>query len=84
MKKTSGWIPYNYILWESQLKIKRNSNETPAEFHNRLFKDNIIDETAKKILSEVEDFIDELAFKSNADKPGINKKIKKLLSSINI
>ncbi|MBQ3644431.1 MAG: transglutaminase domain-containing protein [Candidatus Riflebacteria bacterium] len=84
MRKTSGWIPYNYILWENQLKIKRNSNETLAEFHNRLFKDNIIDETAKKILSEVEDFIDELAFKSNADKPGINKKIKILLSSIKI
>ena len=84
MRKTSGWIPYNYILWETQLKIKRDPNETPAEFHNRLFKDNIIDETAKKILSEVEDFINELAFRSNANKSDINKKIKNLLSSIKI
>ncbi len=83
-KKSSPWIPFCYKIWETKLNNKRNPNETPAEFHNRLFKEKIINEDSRKELKEVENLIDEYAFKKNANKYSINKQINRLLQNIKI
>ena len=84
LKKSSPWIPFCYQLWELKLKHKRNSNETPAEFHKRLWKEKLINDDSRKLLKEVEELIDEYAFKKNVNKFSINREINRLLLNIKI
>ena len=81
-KKSSHWIPFSYLLWENKLHKKRHNSETPSEFHKRLLKENAINSSDKEILTQVEQLIDEYAFKKDANKSKINKEIKTLLRSI--
>ena len=81
---SSHWIPFSYIVWEKKLKTTRRPNETPYEFHNRLLKEKIINDESRKILMEVENLIDELAFKANVDKRKTSKEITNLLHSIRV
>ena len=78
------WLPFSYILWENKSNYMRKLNETPLEYHNRLFADKIINEESRDILRKVEELIDELAFKSSADKSGISFAIKNLLRKVKI
>ncbi len=78
------WLPLSYYIWESKSNYIRKANETPFEYHNRLFANKVIDEKAREVLKNVEELIDELAFRSGADKSGISSKIKKLLKEVKI
>ena len=78
------WLPLSYIIWEGKSNYIRKLNETPLEYHNRLFANNVIDENSREVLRKVEELIDELAFKPGADKSGISSTIKKLLKQVKI
>ena len=78
------WLPLSYILWEGKSNYIRKLNETPLEYHNRLFANNVIDEKSREVLRKVEELIDELAFKPGADKSSISSTIKKLLKQVKI
>ena len=78
------WLPFPYVIWENKTNYCRRPNETPSEYHKRLYLDKIIDERSKDILSEVEELIDEFAFNSRANKNGISRKIKQLLADIKL
>ena len=78
------WLPLSYIIWENKSNYMRKLNETPLEYHNRLFANRVIDEKSRDILRKVEELIDELAFKSGADKSGISFTIKNLLRKVKI
>ena len=75
-KNRSKWIPLPYYVWESKLKIKRQPNETPSEFHDRLFKEKAIDSITRDILYEVEELIDQYAFKKDSNKYTLSREIK--------
>ena len=78
------WLPLSYYIWESKSNYIRKINETPFDYHNRLFANNIIDEKARDVLIKVEELIDELAFKPGSDKKGISSTINQLLKEVKI
>ena len=80
----SRWVPFSYVLWENETDYLRRDDETPSEYHKRLYLDKKIDDEGRKKLSEVEELIDEYAFRSGADKTGISKRIKHLLSKVKL
>ncbi len=72
----SNSIPWSYFLWENKISVKRLPSETPSEFHNRLLKEKVIDSYTRDILFEVEELIDEYAYKKGANKFELSRKIK--------
>ena len=84
LRKSSRWLPFNYVVWENSLSVERLPSETPYEFHNRLINVKIIDSDSRSILKEVENLIDEYAFKKDASKFKIILHISRLLKKVRL
>ena len=81
------WLPYSYFIWEAKCfdsTSQRKPNETPAEYHKRLFAEGKINSEALKKLTELESLIDEYAFNPRADKPTLLSQISRKLKFLKI
>jgi transglutaminase-like putative cysteine protease len=79
--RRSTWIPGWYLAWAESMDVKRNSWETPSEFHERLVDSGIFSNDYRRKLAFLAYLVDRNAIKGE-DQEKIKEQALELLSKL--